>query len=162
MRNDQEWLEKNSWSPTIIGVSPPNYWYSPDTPDYWPIINAENRREGIIQIQSFDEITELPLDFEEDRESLIKLQIQDVSKMNKGLHINSPQQHLNSSRVNRILKSWDSNESLARSKVQVSTETILKAFKNSPCSDMISEYFKNKSIMERKHELSRSNSKHKI
>ena len=55
-----------------------------------------------------------------------------------------------------------SEDSIGSKNMYINSETILKAFKNSPWSEMLFEYFKNKSKMEKKHEIIKSNSKTKL
>lgn len=141
-----------SYSPSIIDITPPRVGWSPDTPDnYCPIINAQYRKDWMERLKPDEEILEFPLNLEEESTS----QRQDYERVQT--------EHNNITDT----VSWDKNSSSPPKSARVMNKsksrdsigyrdihgngTILKAFKNSPWDELLMEYFKNKSALEKKY-----------
>lgn len=149
-RRENESFEK--WkSPSISWISPSKAWRSPDTPDYCPIINAQYRKDWIAKIKPYEEISEFPLNVEES-ESKLEFEMSEAPKTTQSSLMNSPEQNKSKKSVtNKGIQKSKSKDSLHKTTSNISNASILKAFKNSPCDQFLIEYFKKKSIMEKRY-----------
>jgi hypothetical protein len=130
-------VEKDN-SPSIVYPSTSKVGYSPETPDnYCPIINAHLKREWIGGLKTTDEITEFPLNIEENSEHEVesikhkhsrKSSISNSSIIRR--EVKKPET-LNKSRSKETLNKSRSKDILGYKEIHGNT-SIVKAFKNTP------------------------------
>jgi hypothetical protein len=120
-------VDRNT-SPSIVCPSTSKIGYSPETPEnYCPIINAHLKRDWIGGLKIADEITEFPLNIEENSEH----EVEPIK------YKHSRQSSIGNSSIRREVKKTDtlsksrSKENLGYKEIHGNT-SIVKAFKNTP------------------------------
>ena len=139
-------------SPSVIFPSATKNVICPDTPDnYCPIVNAQIKKTWQEWTKTEENISELPLDIEEELRSgkLIEWQQRTSFIKQKSLDMPSKWDRNREESKERLNKSR-SKEMLGYKDIH-GNQSIIKAFKNSPWNDLLMEYFKNKSALDRKH-----------
>ena len=125
--------QDKSCSPSIINITPPKVGYSPETPEYCPIINAQYRKDWMEKLKPDDEIIEFPLNFEEESEShRADFEITNITRTSRGSNGISPMRSKASPNLSqRSLQKSKSKDSLGYKDIH-GNASLIRAFKNTP------------------------------
>lgn len=122
-----------SCSPSIINITPPKVGYSPETPEYCPIINAQYRKDWMEKLKPDDEIVEFPLNFEEESEAHRQdFEINNITRISRCSNVISPMRSNTSPNCSqRSLQKSKSKDSIGYKDIH-GNSSLIRAFKNTP------------------------------